>query len=203
MRPLPRLLAVATDRVVRADDFPIRLGAIAASGSSVAIVVRVAVADREAVARRVRALTRPTEAGTIVPADPALARLVEAQGVELDGPASDLGPLRAALPGRWIGASVHSAEDARVAAAAGVDYLVVGPVFEPLDGRPALGLDGVARCAALGKPVFAAGGADAAAVARLVSTGAWGMAATRALFDAPDPAIATHRFLTDWLATAG
>lgn len=100
-------------------------------------------------------------------------------GVHL--PASEhAGAWRARVPG-ILGQSVHSLEEARAAAAGGVDYVMLSPVFSPIskpgDLRPTLGLSGLSEiCARVPVPVLALGGVREANAAACLAAGAWGVA---------------------------
>jgi thiamine-phosphate pyrophosphorylase len=88
---------------------------------------------------------------------------------------------RAVPAGFVIGRSVHSAQEAReVAAAGGVDYLLLGTVF-PSRSKPdaaPLGEAELARAvAAVSVPVLAIGGIDLERCAAVARTGAAGIAA--------------------------
>jgi thiamine-phosphate pyrophosphorylase len=89
---------------------------------------------------------------------------------------------------RLIGLSTHT--PAQVDAAAGVDYIGVGPVHATptKPGRPAVGLELVRHAAAhAGVPFFAIGGITAGNVAAVVAAGARRVAVVRALTEAADP----------------
>ncbi len=92
-----------------------------------------------------------------------------------------------------IGLSTHSPE--QIAAAAGVDYIGVGPVHETptKPGRSAVGLDLVRNAAAHARvPFFAIGGIDPGNVAEVVAAGARRVAVVRAIADAEDPRAAAQ-----------
>ncbi|HEY5410558.1 MAG TPA: thiamine phosphate synthase [Caulobacteraceae bacterium] len=118
-------------------------------------------------------------------ADPALARAIGAQGVHLPERRSCVaGALKRGRPGWLVTAAAHGEAAARRALAAGADAVLVSPVFEsrsPSAGRPL----GPVRFAALvgraGGPVYALGGVKATTAARLIGTGAAGLAAVEAL----------------------
>ena len=118
-------------------------------------------------------------------ADPALALAIKADGVHLPERLLHLaGALRRAHP-RWlITVAAHGEAAARRARLSGADAVVISPVFasrSPSAGRPL----GTVRFAALargaGTPAFALGGVNAANAARLVGSGAVGIAAVEAL----------------------
>ncbi len=113
---------------------------------------------------------------------------------------------------RLIGVSTHEAGEVGAAAAAGADFAVYGPVYEPLSkasygaARGAEELGAACRAGA-GLPVFALGGITAERIAELGGTPALieggrpaGVAVIGAVFGADDPAAAT-RTLLDALAS--
>jgi thiamine-phosphate diphosphorylase len=207
VRPLPRLLAVTTDAICRSADFSGRAAALASVGPATALLVRApgsSAAEHAAFAERVTALARPVEAAVFVHARPDLARAIGADGVQLRR--DDLAPpdARRVLPAGWIGASIHSREEAAAAIAEGVDFVVAGNLFETSShpGRPARGLGWLQEICALGCPVFAIGGVTPARAAGVQGAGAWGAAAISALWDAPDPAAAALGILAAWNETA-
>lgn len=209
MRPLPRLHAVTDAGVLALADFPVRAASIAAAGSAVALHARdrgTTALNLLTVARRLLALARPPEANVVVNARPDIAVALEAQGVQLG--AADLTPreVRQAFPrwAGWLGASVHSLEEARTRKDEGADYLVVGNIFETRShpGRPAQGLRLLGETARLGLPVIAIGGITPARAREAREAGAWGVAAIEALWHADDPAQAALALLEPWAEAA-
>jgi thiamine-phosphate diphosphorylase len=204
MRPLPRLHAVTDAAILATPDFGIRAAAIAAAGSAVALHARDRTATGAALTRasqRLLALARPPEAAVFVNGRPDIAAAVGAHGVQLgssDLPAADA---RAAFPRGWVGRSVHSAAEAEDAIGEGADYLMVGAVYQTPShpDRPGAGVGLVRQIAAMGPPVIAIGGIDPARVAEVRDSGAYGVAAIRALWGAPDPAAAALALLAPWL----
>ena len=96
-------------------------------------------------------------------------------------------------PGKLIGLSTHSPE--QIAAAEGVDYISVGPVWETptKPGRPAVGLELVGEAARTARvPFFAIGGIDESNVDEVVAAGATRIAVVRAIRDAADPGAAAR-----------
>ena len=129
MRPLPRLHAFTDASVLSAPDFGVRAAAIAAAGPAVALHAR----DRggpvgalAAAAQRMAALARPPEAAVFVSGRPDVAAAIGAQGVQLG--AGDLTPAQARrlLPHGWVGRSVHTLDEARVAIEEGATILRIG-----------------------------------------------------------------------------
>lgn len=91
-------------------------------------------------------------------------------------------------PERLVGLSTHTRE--QVDAAAGVDYIGVGPVHATptKPGRPAVGLELVRHAAAHARvPFFAIGGIAPENVAAVRAAGASRIAVVRALTEAPSP----------------
>lgn len=124
-----------------------------------------------------------------------------AWGAQLTSQSLEPADARAAAPRLALGASVHSATEARRAAAGGADWVVAGHVFatashpgEPGRGSPFL----QAVVAAAGRtPVIAIGGVTPAHVAALRTAGAHGVAVIRGMWEHGNPA----RAATDYLAS--
>jgi thiamine-phosphate pyrophosphorylase len=101
---------------------------------------------------------------------------------------------RVVPPGFIIGASVGTVDEA--AAAAGADYVGIGPVFPTstrTDLGTALGITEFVRLAQLaGLPAVAIGGINASNYREALGAGAQGVAVIRAIFAAPDPELAAR-----------
>jgi len=202
MSPLPRLLAFTTDAICRAPDFAARAAALAGLGAALGIVVRMpeaTAAEHASVAERLAAVTRTRGARFLIHARPDLARALDADGVQLRRNDLSPGDSRSFYPG-WVGASVHSLEEAGAALGEGADFLVAGNVFATTShpGRPARGLGWLTEICALGKPVYAIGGVSPARAADLAGAGAWGGAAISALWEARDPTLPAREILAAW-----
>ncbi|HYF39157.1 MAG TPA: thiamine phosphate synthase [Gemmatimonadales bacterium] len=202
MRPLPRLHAVTTSALLSHPELGIRAAAIAAAGSAIALHARAresAGAFLAAAAQRLLSLARPPGAAVIVNARTDVAAAVGAHGVQLAR--ADLAPpdVRQLFSG-WIGCSVHSVEEAAIAATEGADFLMVGNVYETAShpGRPGAGLDLVRRTSRIGVPVIAIGGITADRAVEVRDAGGYGVAAIRALWESADPAAAAMQFLQPW-----
>ena len=205
MRPLPRLHAITHDAILQDADLGIRAAAIAAVGPAAALHVRgrsSSAALLSKCATRFISLATPAEAAVIVNARPDLARGVGAQGVQLGGGDLSVADARRVLGRGWIGRSVHSVDEARDAITEGADYLLLGSIFETAThpGRPGLGLGVLAEVTALGTPVVAIGGVTPARSKEIRDAGAWGVAAIRALWDAPDAYATAMEMLAPWSA---
>ena len=203
MRPLPRVHAFTDAALLSAPELGIRAAAIAAGGPSVALHARArgeSGALLAAGAQRLVALARPPEAAVFVSGRPDIAAAIGAQGVQLakdDLPPADA---RRILHHGWVGRSVHSRGEAAEAVAEGADFLVVGNIYETTShpGRPAVGLSLIREAAGLGRPIIAIGGITPERVMEVKAAGAYGVAAIRALWLAPDPAAATLAMLAPW-----
>ena len=126
-----------------------------------------------------------------------VALAVGADGVHLPVDSFAAGDARALVgPGRLIGVSTHSLEQAQRASAAGADFVVFGPVFATPSKRPfgpPLGLEALAQAAgAVSVPVFAIGGVTAARADAVCRHGAHGIAAIAAVLEATDPTAAAR-----------
>jgi thiamine-phosphate pyrophosphorylase len=128
-----------------------------------------------------------------------IARACDADGVHLG--LDDL-PLEAARdilgPAAVIGLSVNTVKEAQEAEKRGADYVGLGPIFATTTkdtSLPAIGAEGVARIkAAVGIPVIAIGGLNAANVAAIMQAGADGAAVVSAVWGAPDVRAAAGTF---------
>ena len=146
-------------------------------------------------AERCRALTAASGALFVVNDRIDVAVACDADGVHLGQDDLPLDVARRLWPGRIVGRSTHSLQQAVDAEAHGADYIGVGPVFATptKPGRPATGLDLVRDAAAQVRiPWFAIGGVDEAAVPVVVAAGARRVAVVRAVCEAGDVAVAAR-----------
>lgn len=94
-------------------------------------------------------------------------------------------------PGRILGVSVSTVQEAQDAEADKADYLGVSPIFDTptkRDTPPATGLDGLKRIrAAVRLPLVAIGGISAANAAAVIRSGADGLAVVSAIVANPEP----------------
>jgi thiamine-phosphate diphosphorylase len=203
MRPLPRLHAFTNTALLSGAELGIRAAAIAAAGSAVALHARARGAGGAVLAQwaqRLLSLARPPEAAVFVNGRSDVAAAVGAHGVQLGRDHLAPADARKVVRG-WIGCSVHSLEEAAAAVKEGADFLVVGTVYESAShpGRSPAGLDLVRQTSGLGLPVVAIGGITPARAPEVREAGAYGVAAIRALWEAPDPAAAALDLLRPWL----
>ena len=191
MTPLPRLLAYLDDRRAARDDLGVGLAAIAAVGPDAALVARLpgGTADAlAALAARCVANASPPGAQVWVSGRIDIALATGATGVIArrgDLPPDELRPLAAGHDAFRIVASVHSTDEARTAADAGADALVVGTIWPSAShpGREGSGTALLEEVARIGPPVYAIGGVTVERAALAREAGAWGVAAIGALWE--------------------
>jgi len=132
-----------------------------------------------------------------------VALAVPTAGVQLGHGSLPVSAARALNPLWWIGRSVHDLAEADAARTEGADYLVVGPVFATAShpGRTPIGVAGLRQIvSATGElPVIAIGGITADRVREVRHSGAYGVAAIRALWDDAEPAEAARR-MREWMS---
>ena len=195
--PLPRVHAVTDERIARRSDLDQAAALLAAAGESLAVHARghaLSGLEHYRLAFRLSAHP-PIRLFVNDRLDVALA--TGAAGVQLAAESLPVEAARRLRPQWWIGRSVHTADQARSAQAEGADYLLAGPVFETAThpGRTPLGIEGLREIIELGLPVIAIGGINADRARELARIGVYGVAAIRALWDAPEPAAAGGAFL--------
>jgi thiamine-phosphate pyrophosphorylase len=125
---------------------------------------------------------------------PDLAVAADADGVHVGQDDTPVSEARAVVgPDRIVGLSTHSPD--QIAAARGVDYIAVGPVYATptKPGRPAVGLELIRHAAAHApEPWFAIGGIDRRTVGDVVAAGARRAVVVRAIAEADDPGAAAR-----------
>jgi thiamine-phosphate pyrophosphorylase len=142
--------------------------------------------EKDLTARELLALARSAvamrrESRILVNARLDIAIAAGAQGVHLPADSISASELRRISPeGFLIGVSCHSIDELRSAEGDGADFVVYGPVFDPLSKervQPAVGIDGLhMACAAVKMPVYALGGITEENAAACVAAGAAGIA---------------------------
>ena len=168
--------------------------------------------DRDAFlaeARQLCALCRRYGVPFIVNDDLDIALACGADGIHVgqdDMPAAEV--RRRAGRRLIVGVSAHTPEEARLAEAAGADYLGAGAVFGSATKTDAslltpAGLQAV--CAAVHIPVVAIGGVNARNILQLQGSGAAGAAVVSGIFGAPDITAACRelRALADTMVQGG
>ncbi|MFM7719083.1 MAG: thiamine phosphate synthase [Actinomycetota bacterium] len=176
------------------------LARAALAGGATAIQVRApGLGDDESatLARDVADACRASDALSIVNDGASSARKAGADVAHV-GKDANARAVRALLgDGRVLGVSVETPEQARLAAAAGADYLgvTVWATSTKPEARP-VGLEGLAAvAAATALPVVGIGGIDAANAGLVLAAGAAGVAVVSAVAAAPDPVAATRELV--------
>ena len=121
------------------------------------------------------------------------------QGVQLTHKSIAVPDVQAIAPALLIGASVHSADEARDAEQAGADWCVAGHVFETEShpGAPRREKTFISDVVgAVSFPVIAIGGIRPEHVHSLVHRGAHGVAAIRGIWNDENPELAASRYLS-------
>jgi len=113
-------------------------------------------------------------------------------------------------PGKLIGASAGTPDEAKQAEDHGADYIGFGHIYATTSkDKPDApqGLEVLHRvCTALSTPVIAIGGINASNLLPILQTGAWGIAVIGAVCAAPDPRTAAaelHAVIVRHLSGAG
>jgi len=195
--PLPRLHAVTDERIARRLDLDQVATDLATAGSDLVFHARGrSLTGLEHYDLSIRLSAHPP-IRLFVNDRLDIALAVGAAGVQLRADSLPVAAARRLRSDWWIGRSVHSLNEARAAHAEGADYLVVGPMYETSThpGSTPLAMDTLRAVARLGLPVIAIGGVTADRVAELRRAGAYGVAAIRALWDAPNPGDAAREML--------
>jgi thiamine-phosphate pyrophosphorylase len=151
-------------------------------------------------AERLLSVTRQVGAALIVNDRVDVGMALGADGVHLTRKSLPPKEARAlAGSGTLLGISCHGVADVEEAVAAGVDYVVLGPIYATPSkmryGAPAgLGILRQAR-AICPVPILAIGGINVQRVPEVMEAGADGVAAISAVLSAPDPAAAASEIL--------
>jgi thiamine-phosphate diphosphorylase len=197
--PLPRLHAITDDRIAGRPDLDRIVAQLATAGGDLALHARGrSLTGREHYDLAVRLSAHPPALPFVNDRlDVALAS--GAAGVQLRHDSLPVDAARRLRSEWWIGRSVHSLAEARDAVAQRADYLVTGPMYATTThpGSTPLSMDMLRAIVELGSPVIAIGGITVDRVGALRRAGVHGIAAIRALWDAPDPGAAARDLLTE------
>lgn len=149
------------------------------------------------VARTLIPLCRAARVPFILNDHPALAAELDADGVHIGQDDGSLADARAIVgPGKIIGRSTHSLDQARAALAEGFDYIGFGPLFPTPTklGRPGIGLENIAameREVGSRIPAFCIGGIKRSNLAQVLAAGARRVVIVSDLLTAEDVRAAT------------
>ncbi len=152
---------------------------------------------------RIKALCAKHSATFIVDDRIDVAAAVDADGVHLGQDDAPIGIARRLLPGKIIGISAKTPDQAAEAEINGADYLGVGTIF-PTSTKVKtmlIGIEGFSRVRKSVKiPVFAIGGLKLEHLKKLKEEGADGIAVITAILGAAVPADAAKAFVEEWNA---
>ncbi len=145
---------------------------------------------------RLREATRRHGAKLLINDRIDVALAVDADGVHLPGNSFSIKDARRLVgPTRIIAVSTHGIDQARLAARAGADFIVFGPIFDTPSKRAygdPRGLDELRQVVAkVDVPVVAIGGIDESNAAAVAATGCAGLAVIRAVLGADAPRAAS------------
>jgi thiamine-phosphate pyrophosphorylase len=220
---VPVLFAVTDDRVLALPDFFARARALAL-GPAVALVIRSRAAGGSLLRLADRLLAQIATSGTrvLIHDRVDVARLAGAAGVHLPAYGLPVAAVRQHLgPSALLGRSTHTPAEAIAALAEGADYVFLGNIWGTAThpGQPSLGIaairaathgmggmDGMSEIRGIGgmpgqrenpvqPAIIAIGGVTPERAREARAAGAHGVAAVRALWDAPDPAAAARGLL--------
>ena len=155
-------------------------------------------------ARALQALCDAAGVPLVINDDWRLALDVDAAGAHLGEDDGDVAEARRAAPRLLLGASCYDElTRAERAVAAGADYIAGGAFFptQTMTTTRRAAPDLLAAAAPLQRPRVAIGGLTPDNAAALVTAGADLLAVVGAVFDAPEPLAAAHRFNAMFLGT--
>ena len=207
---LPVIHAVTGDEIVMRPDFiDVACAVMAALGPRGALHLRagrISVARLQTLAGGLEAAQAVTGAWLVVNDRVDLALGARARGAQLTSRSLRVADARRAAPALALGASVHSLEEARAAAAEGATWLVAGHVFATAthpgeEGRGLPFLRAVTQAVPI--PVIAIGGVRPEHCRVLRESGAYGLAVIRGIWDAPNAERAASDYLSAYDDAAG
>ena len=200
---IPVLHAVTNDEIVLRVDFVERARRVMhAGGSRVAVHVRaprLGARRLHDLASRIADLQAETGAWLVVTERADVALTSGARAVQLTSRSMSAADARMVAPALWIGASVHSVEDAQAAVDGGARWLVAGHIADANRHRATDDsvAEFIARLAANHSlPIIAIGGIRPEHVSALKAAGAYGVAVIRGVWNASDGGAAVIDYLS-------
>jgi thiazole tautomerase (transcriptional regulator TenI) len=202
---VPVIHAVTSDEIVLREDFiDVACAVMAALGARGALHLRagrISAARLQTLASGLEAAQAITGAWLVVNDRIDLALGARARGAQLTSRSLSVADVRRAASALALGASVHSLDEAKNAARDGATWLVAGHVFATAthageEGRGITFLRAVA--AAVTIPVVAIGGVRPEHCRVLRAAGAYGLAAIRGIWDAPNAERAASDYLSSY-----
>ena len=207
---VPVVHAVTSDEIVARGDFiDVACAVMAALGPRGALHLRAGrlpAAKLQGLAGGLEAAQAITGAWLVVNDRVDLALAARARGAQLTSRSLRVVDARRAAPGLAMGASVHTLEEARLAASEGATWLVAGHVFATTThpGEEGRGLTFLrALTSAVEIPIVAIGGVRPEHCRVLRAAGAYGLAVIRGIWDAPNAEQAASDYLSAYDDAAG
>ena len=201
MADLPSIHAVTNDEIMLRPGFLRKaMGIMRVLGGKGAIHIRSQLLDSPTLYSLTLALlelNEQTKCWCIINDRVDIALACGVQGVQLTHKSIAVPDVQAIAPALLIGASVHSADEARDAEQAGADWCVAGHVFETEShpGAPRREKTFISDVVgAVSFPVIAIGGIRPEHVHSLVHRGAHGVAAIRGIWNDENPELAASRY---------
>ena len=200
---LPVVHAVTNDEIMLRPGFLRKaLGVMRVLGDKGAIHVRSQLLDSPtlySITLALLELHQQTKCWCIVNDRVDIALACGANGVQLTHKSIAVPDVHTIAPGLYVGASVHSADEAREAEKSGADWCVAGHVLETPShpGEPRRESNFITEVvAAVDYPVIAIGGIRPEHVRSLVHRGAHGIAAIRGIWTDENSELAASRYLS-------
>lgn len=193
--PLPRLYTISDRHRLSCDNDLLRVIEELLKGGARMVQLRekdLPAAELFPLAQALRTLTADYQALLLINDRIDVALAVAADGVHLGHHSLPTTSARRLLgPDRLLGVSTHHANEIRIAAQEGADFVTYGPVFPTPSkahlGNP-VGLDNLRRAAASTPiPVYALGGIEPSNMIATLQSGAYGVAAISCLLSHPQP----------------
>lgn len=196
-RVVPTVVLITPEGVEAAPLWRVVEAGAAALGASLVVQARAKAGEVEArrVATLVAEVARACEVPFVVNGSVELTRSLGADGLHAPSAMPARG-LRVALGELWLSRAAHTGDDVREAARAGLDAVLVSPIYAVPGKAPARGLEALSEArllAARATPhnrqlrVIALGGITPERAAACIRAGAHGVAIMRAAFREPSP----------------
>ncbi|ALF11104.1 thiamine phosphate synthase [Parageobacillus thermoglucosidasius] len=151
-------------------------------------------------AKQLQAICQKRGIPFIVNDDVELALAIDADGVHIGQDDEDARVVREKIGDKILGVSAHNLAEAQAAAAAGADYIGVGPIYptkSKADAKQAQGpgMIRLLRDNGIDIPIVGIGGITAENASEVMNAGADGVSVISAIASAPSPLLATKQLV--------
>jgi len=151
-------------------------------------------------AKQLQAICQKRGLPFIVNDDVELALAIDADGVHIGQDDEDARVVREKIGDKILGVSAHNLAEAQAAAAAGADYIGVGPIYptkSKADAKQAQGpgMIRLLRDNGIDIPIVGIGGITAENASEVMNAGADGVSVISAIASAPSPLLATKQLV--------